>query len=77
MKSELHSEMGLGDSATSVTLLEVCPAHSTLRSLRYPASIVCRGKILFIGWINNKVILYSTGKYIQYSVTNHNGEYEK
>ena len=28
--------------------------------------------------INNKVILYSIGNYIQYPVTNHNGkEYEK
>ena len=34
--------------------------------------------IIYIGWINNKVVLYSTGNYIQYSVTNHNGkEYEK
>ena len=31
-----------------------------------------------IGWINNKVLLYSTGNYIQYPVINHNGkEYEK
>ena len=30
-----------------------------------------------IGWIN-KVLLYSTGNYIQYPVINHNGkEYEK
>ena len=29
-------------------------------------------------WINNKVLLYSTGNYIQYLVINHNGkEYEK
>ena len=34
--------------------------------------------ILYIGWINNKVLLYSTGNYIQYPVTNHSGkEYEK
>ena len=25
-------------------------------------------KLLYIGWINNKVILYSTGNYIQYLV---------
>ena len=30
------------------------------------------------GRINNKVLLYSTGNYIQYPVINHNGkEYEK
>ena len=31
-----------------------------------------------IEWINNKVLLYSTGNYIQYSLINHHGkEYEK
>ena len=35
-------------------------------------------KLLHIEWINNKVLLYSTGHYIQYPVINHNGkEYEK
>ena len=37
-----------------------------------------RRKLLYIGWINNKVLPYSTGNYIQYPVINHNGkEYEK
>ena len=37
-----------------------------------------RGKLSYIEWINNKVLLYGTGDYIQHSVTNHNGkEYEK
>ena len=36
---------------------------------------ISRYKLLyFIGWINNKVILYSTGNYIQYPVVNHNGK---
>ena len=42
---------------------------------------VSRCKLLCIeciGWINNKVLLYSTGNYIKYLVINHNGkEYEK
>ena len=41
---------------------------------------VSRWKLLCIGGINNKVLLYSTGKYwyIQYPVINHNGnEYKK
>ena len=39
---------------------------------------VSRCKLLHIGWINNKVLLYSTGNYIQYPVINHNGkEHEK
>ena len=34
--------------------------------------------ILYIGWINNKILLYSIENYIQYTVINHNGkEYEK
>ena len=36
-----------------------------------------RWKLEYIEWIN-KVLLESTGNYIQYPVTNHNGEeYEK
>ena len=39
---------------------------------------ISRYKLLYIGWINNKVLLYSTGNCIQYPVINHNGkEYEK
>ena len=39
---------------------------------------ITRGKLLHIGWINNKVLWYSTQNYIQYPVTSHNGkEYEK
>ena len=37
-----------------------------------------RHKLLYMGWINNKVLLYSIGNYIQYPVINYNGEeYEK
>ena len=37
-----------------------------------------RCKLLHREWINNKVLLYSTGSYSQYPVKNHNGkEYEK
>ena len=31
-------------------------------------------KLLFIEWINNKVLLYSKGNYIQHQAINHNGE---
>ena len=34
-------------------------------------------KLSHIEWINSKVLLYSTGNYIQYSVINRNGKYEK
>ena len=37
-----------------------------------------RCKLLYRGWLSNKVLLCSTGKYTQYPVINHNGkEYEK
>ena len=35
---------------------------------------VSRCKLLYMEWINNKVLLYSTGNYIQYPVINHNGK---
>ena len=39
---------------------------------------ISRCKLVYIGWINNQVLLYSTGNYIQYPVINHNGkQYEK
>ena len=39
---------------------------------------VSRCKLLYTAWINNNVLLYSTGNYIQYPVINYNGEeYEK
>ena len=39
---------------------------------------VSRCKLLYTGWINNKVLLYSSGNYIQYPVIDYNGkEYEK
>ena len=35
-------------------------------------------KLLHMEWINNKVLLYTIGNYIQYPMINHNGkEYEK
>ena len=33
---------------------------------------ISRDKLLYIGWIDNKILLYSTGNYIQYPVTNCN-----
>ena len=39
---------------------------------------VSRCKLVYIEWINDKVLLYSTGNYIQYPMINHNGkEYKK
>ena len=35
-----------------------------------------RGRLLHTEWLNNEVLLYSTGKYMQYPVTNYNGEDE-
>ena len=35
---------------------------------------ISKGKLLYIAWKNNKVLQYSTGKYIQYFVMNHSGK---
>ena len=35
---------------------------------------VSRYKLLYIERINNKVLLYSTGNYIQYVIIHHNGK---
>ena len=31
-------------------------------------------KLLYMGWINNEFLLYSTEKYIQYPEISHNGK---
>ena len=33
-----------------------------------------RPKLLYIEWINNKVLLYTAWNYIQYLIINHNGK---
>ena len=39
---------------------------------------ISRCKLIYIEQVNNKVLLYSSGNYIQYPVLNHNRrEYEK
>ena len=39
---------------------------------------ISRCKLLHIGWIKDKVLLYRIGNYIHYLVINHNGkEYKK
>ena len=35
---------------------------------------VSRCNLLYMEWINNKVLLYSTENYIQYPMINHNGK---
>ena len=35
---------------------------------------ISRCRLVYIEWINNKVLLYSTGNCIQYLVINHNGK---
>ena len=39
---------------------------------------ISRCKLVYIEWINNNILLYSTGNYIQYPGINYNGkEYKK
>ena len=38
----------------------------------------CKLLLIYREWINNKVLLYNTGNYLQHPVINHNGkEYSK
>ena len=54
----------------------VCPGGKESKEGKDWEFEMSRGKLLYIRWIN-KVLGCSTGKYIQYPVTNHNGkEYE-
>ena len=34
---------------------------------------ISRCRLVYIEWIDNKVLLHSTGNYVQYAVINHNG----
>ena len=34
----------------------------------------CRYKLLYVEWLNSKILLYSMGNYIQYLMINHNGK---
>ena len=38
---------------------------------------ISKCKLLYIGWINNKVLLYSTENYTQYPDKHNGKEYEK
>ena len=38
---------------------------------------ITRYKLLHIKEINNQILLYSAGNYIQYPIINHDGKYEK
>ena len=31
-------------------------------------------KLLYLEWINNKILMHSTGNYTEYPVVNHNGK---
>ena len=37
-------------------------------------TVVSRWKLVYMEWLNNKVLLYSTENYVQYSVINQNGK---
>ena len=69
--------MTLGISQ-NIELDFLIPLHLSLVQELKVSSILADANYLYIGRINNKVLLYSTGNYNQYSVVNHNRkEYEK
>ena len=67
-----------GKSHGQMSLVSYSPQSCKELDMTEATQQACRGKLLYIGWINNKVLLYSTGKYIQYLVIKDNGKgYEK
>ena len=77
LKENDTNELTETDSQTSKTDLWLPRGRGEWERMDWELGI-SRCKLLYIGWINNKVLLYDTGYYIQYPVINHNGkEYEK
>ena len=55
-----------------LTGLHSCGREMTCGCQTRERRIQSLGLADYIGWINSKVLLYTTGNYIQYHVTNHN-----
>ena len=55
---------------------DICPGEWGEGGMEWELG-VSRCKLLYIEWKNNKVLLYSTGNYIQYPVINHDGKEHK
>ena len=51
-----------------------CQRGGEWRRGKYWESGISRCKLLYTGWINSKVLLYSAGNRIQNPVINHNGK---
>ena len=52
---------------------QTCGCHGEVGSGRkYWEFGISRCKLLYIGWISSKVLLYGTGNYIQYPMISHN-----
>ena len=41
---------------------------------RWTGNEVGKFKLLYLEWINNKILMHSTGNYTEYPVVNHNGK---
>ena len=63
-----------GEKAMNGKLIKPVKIRTRRKETTTKSTVNCKSKVR----CNNKVLLCSTGNYIQYSVTNHNGkEYEK
>ena len=73
--NELIHETEIGSQTERTDLL--LPRSGGGRGMEWEFAI-SRCKLLHLEWINNKVLLYSSGNYIQYPWINHNRkEYKK
>ena len=72
----MHSQNGTCSYVGDLLCREqACGCHGGGKDWEFGIS---RCKLVYTEWINNKILLYSTGNYIQYPMINHSGkEYEK
>ena len=70
---ELRLRTGHDKKNFLINRLEVAKAGKGGRGIYWEFG-TSRCKLLYTEWMNNKVLLYSIGNYIQYLVINHNGK---
>ena len=77
LKYDTNSSAKQKQTHTQITKLWL-PRRTGDGGVMYQKFGISRCKLLYIGWINNKVLLYNIENHIQYPVINQNGKkYEK
>ena len=72
-EGQLYSTINF-EGREKCTDIDLCLPRSWGREEKEWELGISRSKVLYRVWINNKVLLYSTGNYIQYPMINYNGK---